>query len=311
LAAGEIILGKKLPSRVLHSVATASQEIGIGATVVDTLLTEAGAFEENDERSPKRKTFEAVPFNKLLQDIPTLVGHIEMQKAIGATRSELQTLAEDEVLLPRTRISTVKSPWSIADGLAFIKRMREISKETIPSEDREWITLQAARTRSRLSLFVILTAVEAEELTLGQRLDVGGYHSFVVKKDEIDHFVERHAGPQRTSDLVPAAAFGRTIGLRGQGTFLAFVSDGHTPVQLEMHPMINQAHYYMSDENIAEFRQKFLTPRMMADETGKHRNTVIAALVAYGAVRFMPNNKDYGPIYLRASTVRALASLRG
>jgi hypothetical protein len=66
----------------------------------------------------------------------------------------------------------------------------------------------------------------------------------------------------------------------------------------------------MSDENISEFHQKFLTPRMMANETGKHRNTVIAALDAYRAIRFMPNNKDYGPIYLRTSAARALASLR-
>ncbi|WP_417812330.1 hypothetical protein, partial [Thalassospira alkalitolerans] len=60
-----------------------------------------------------------------------------------------------------------------------------------------------------------------------------------------------------------------------------------------------QVFYYLSPEDIAAFRNSFVTPSMMTTETGAHRNTVVAALTSLRVERFMPGGKDYGPIYLR------------
>ncbi|MBM1816129.1 hypothetical protein JQW44_15330 [Sulfitobacter pseudonitzschiae] len=311
LAAGEKIFGQSLTSRRVHSVATASEETGVGQALLDELLTEAGALEPGDPRGARQKTFELAPFAQLIADIPTWVGPIEMQKAIGATRAELRALVDDNVLAPRSNLPKVKSPWSAVDGTAFLERMLSMSQRRVSLSEKGWITLQAARNHSKRSLSEILKAVEIKKLTMGQLEGDGGYHSLVVMKAELaalnrcDEQVESKA-----RDLVPAAAFGREIGLRGKDSFLSFVSDGHSPSQKAPHPVTGQVFYYLSLEDIAAFRSSFVTPSMMTTETGAHRNTVVAALTSHRIERFTPGGKDYGPIYLREAAQPALTALR-
>lgn len=98
------------------------------------------------------------------------------------------------------------------------------------------MTLQAARTYSGLPLSKILSSVETGKLTIGQIEGSEGYHGFVVIKQELEPLRRHEALYRKLSDLVPAAAFGREIGLRGKDSFLRFVSDGHTPAQTAPHP---------------------------------------------------------------------------
>ncbi|MDO6723398.1 TniQ family protein [Celeribacter halophilus] len=308
LAAGEKILGQSLASRRIHSVASASKEIGVGQALLDAFLTEAGALEPEDPRGPRQKTFELSPFAQLIADIPTWVGPIEMQKTIGATRAELRALMDDEVLVPRTNLPKIKSPWSAADGTAFLERMLSMSQRCVSPSEKGWIGLQAARNHFRLALSEILNAIENKKLTMGQMDGGDGYHSLVVMKTELTALRDAHV-QSATRDLVPAAAFGREIGLRGKDTFLSFISDRHSPSQQARHPVTGQLFYYLSLEDIAAFRSRFVTPSMMTIETGAHRNTVIAALTSHRVQRFMPGGKEYGPIYLRKDARPALISL--
>jgi len=310
LAAGEKIFGQSLTSRRVHSVATAAEETGVGQALLDDLLTEAGALEPEDPRGPRQKTFELAPFAQLIADIPTWVGPFEMQKAIGATRAELRALVNDNVLARRSNLPKVKSPWSAVDGTAFLERMLSMSQRRVSPSEKGWITLQAARNHSRRSLSEILNAVEIKKLTMGQLEGDDGYHSLVVMKAELAALYRDEQVQSKARDLVPAAAFGREIGLRGKDTFLSFVSDGHSPSQKAPHPVTGQVFYYLSPEDIAAFRNSFVTPSMMTTETGAHRNTVVAALTSHRVERFMPGGKDYGPIYLREGAQPALVSLR-
>jgi hypothetical protein len=43
-----------------------------------------------------------------------------MRQAMGATKHELEALEADGVLVPRTRVAKVKSPWRLSDGTAFV-----------------------------------------------------------------------------------------------------------------------------------------------------------------------------------------------
>jgi hypothetical protein len=148
---GETVLGVELSARRLHSIRSASLETGIGPTVLSDFLTEAGAFAPNDDRPNSRKTFDAVLYAGLLAEIPKLIGPIEMRRVIGATRTELISLEEDEVLPPFTKISTIKSPWRIADGQAFIAELSNIAHDIAPDETG-WETLQQARKRSAIKV---------------------------------------------------------------------------------------------------------------------------------------------------------------
>lgn len=134
LGPGDMVLGEAVQERRLHSLLTAEKEIGIGATVLEHFLSEAGAIRSDDPRPFGRRLFEARTYAELLAEIPTLVGPIAMRTAMGATRGELSALSEAGVLTPRTRVETVKKPWRISDGLALVA---ELSAHSIPVADED------------------------------------------------------------------------------------------------------------------------------------------------------------------------------
>jgi hypothetical protein len=200
-----------------------------------------------------------------------------MQRAIGATGTELQTLERDGVLVPRSKLSSVRSPWSIRDGQKLLNQLSSIAM-AIPAESEGWMTLQGARLRSGYQLTRLLEAVWAGTLRLGKRQQEHGYHSFVVSVFDLDNLVSVDAHKDPEHGLIPAGTFGRSIGLRGKGTFLAFVKDGHTPSQLVGHPKTGQVRYYLAPADIAAFHARFLTLATLVSETGQHSNSARAAL---------------------------------
>jgi hypothetical protein len=217
---GETVLGVELLARRLHSIRSASFETGIGPTVLSDFLTEAGAFAPNDDRPNSRKTFDAALYAGLL---------IEMRRIIGATRTELISLEEDEVLPPFTKISTIKSPWRIADGQAFIAELSNIAHDIDPDETG-WETLQQARKRSAIKVGTLVKAIRDGQLKLGKLEGTFGYHAFLVYRSEVDAqivFQKERRGYNQPSleGVMSVAEFGRSIGLRNKGQFLAFCTD--------------------------------------------------------------------------------------
>lgn len=279
------ILGQAISRRRLHSLSSAAKEAGVTQKLLNALLIEAGAFEPHDQRSPRQKIFAAERYSELLEEIPYLVGKQAMQHAIGASATELQTLEADGVLVPRSKLSSVRSPWSTRDGQKLLDHLSSLATE-IPAESEGWTTLQSARLRSGYSLDRLLSEVTAGTLRLGKRKDMTGYHSFVVNVSDLKNFLPIPEQKDRDDGLIPAATFGRSIGLRGKGTFLAFVEDGHTPSQLAGHAKTGQIRHYISPADIAAFHARFLTPTTLVTETGQHRNTALATLKRHVDARF-------------------------
>ncbi|MCE6950130.1 hypothetical protein LAZ29_04250, partial [Cereibacter sphaeroides] len=96
-----------------------------------------------------------------------------------------------------------------------------------------------------------------------------------------------------------AAAFGRSVGMRKGGRFLALVAAGHTPATRVKHPKLGTEILVVSEADVAAFHRRFATTTTLAAEWGEHRNTVIARLEAAGVSRFSPDGADYGALYLR------------
>jgi hypothetical protein len=141
VAAGEDLLGVTQSVRTLHSISSAATETGIGAFLLNQFLVAAGAFDEDDVRPVARKTFDAAKYAGLLSEIPTLVGPIEMEQAIGATRSQFASLAADGVLVPRIDVPTIKSPWRVSDGLALVAELKKMAVPVDPT-DKKWESIQ-------------------------------------------------------------------------------------------------------------------------------------------------------------------------
>ncbi len=311
IRAGEVLLGEVVTERRMHSVVTAAKEIGVGAAVIEHFLIEAGAIPRQDDRPRSRRVFDAQAHAALLTELPTLVGSITMRKAMGATKRELLMLEQEGLLIPRTRVPKVKSPWRISDGAALVA---ELEGRAVPvaDDDCDWETLRLAATRVKLSLSTLIEAIREERLTVGQRVEVRGFHGIVVSKSEVDGL----APERRTTEsfvemelpgVASAAEFGRSVGLRDHGNFVALVEAGHTPATKYVNPRTRRSQYRLDADDISSFHRRFVTLSTLSEETGYHRNTVKSLLKASRVNRFNAGDREYGPVYLRSEAAKALA----
>ena len=297
VATGETVLGVAQPERQLHSILTASQETGIGEVLLEQFLVHAGAITADDNRATARKTFDAVIYADLLAEIPTLIGPIGMQQAMGATKAQLASLAKDGVLVPRISNSKIKSPWRASDGIALVA---ELQKMAIPIElsDKRWEGIYVAKNRSDLGVGEIIDELRAGKLQLARRTDLEGYAAFCVLTEEIDQMksqkLEALGGP-----VITAAAFGRQVGIRTKGWFEKLAAAGHTPATSMPHPKYGGEWIYASARDIEEFHKRFLTSKIMEAEFGQTRKALLVKLEIAQVKRFAPNGEDYGPLYLR------------
>jgi hypothetical protein len=304
IAAGEETLGEVVQSRRLHSLRTAARETGIGVKVLDQFLVEAGAIGPDDDRVPNRKLFDAQKHADLLAEIPSLVGPIAMRKAMGATRQELIALTDAGVLVPRTRIETVKKPWRVSDGLGLVAEL-STGAASVDGNDATWETLLQACKRRKTGIAHLIDAIRENRLSVGRRRDVQGFHGIVVLKSEVDLIIppEARVRAENDADLsytVPAAEFGRSVGLRDGRVFQSLIEAGHVPAQKVMNPRTGRPQYRMTADDIAAFHERFVTLTTLSTESGLHRNTLKSKFASHAVAPFSPGGQDFGPVYRRA-----------
>lgn len=310
MATGEIVLGEVLPERKYHSLTSAAREAGVGEKVLEHFLVEAGALSDGDPRPTKRRLIDARKYAGLLTEIPTLVGPIAMRNAIGATLPELKALEESGLLIPRTRVAKVKNPWRISDGLAFLAELQTGAQRVLATDD-DWETLLLARRRSYLALGTLVQGIRDGMLVHGQRQGIEGFHGIVVRKSDVNAMVAATGSKQRLitealPGVVSAAAFGRSVGLRDHGSFIALIEAGETPAVLAHHPVTKRPQFQMDQSDIAAFHKKFVTLSTLVQETGLHRNALGARLSRARVTRYSPGGQDFGAVYLRSEVEAAL-----
>ncbi|OSQ63862.1 hypothetical protein MCRY_03850 [Marivita cryptomonadis] len=304
IAPGEMVLGQVVSERRLYSVTTAATEIGIGTKVLEHFLVEVGAIAADDPRPQSRRLFDAKAYAGLMAEIPTLVGPIAMRTAMGATRMELAALAEEGLLIPRTRVEKVKNPWRVSDGITFVAELSAGARH-VTEDDKEWETLLLACRRAGVPLSELIRAIGDQRLTVGQRAGVTGFHGIVVPKSEVDVL----AAPARTvrdefleevPGSVTAAEFGRSVGLRDGGVFQAMIGAGHVSAYRIINPRTGRPQHRMTPQDMAAFHLRFMTLTTLSAETGQHRNTLKGLLAARRISPFAPDGQDFGAVYLRA-----------
>ncbi|WP_406735758.1 hypothetical protein [Thioclava sp. GXIMD4215] len=144
----------------------------------------------------------------------------------------------------------------------------------------------------------IVEAIREGRLQPKKRPEVFGYHGIVVELAALEGLQEQQ---------MAAAAFARLIGLRDYAAFTTQIEAGHIPATQVKSVKTARLQWMMSDAEIAAFRQRFVTPTMIAEEMGLHRNTIFAVFSAASVTPFRPDGLDAGPIYLRNESMPAIA----
>lgn len=314
IAPGDILMGEVVTERRLHSIVSAAREIGVGAQVLELHLIEMGAISKLDDRPRSRKMFDPRSHADLLAEIPSLVAALTLRRAMGASRREFESLIDEGVLVPRTRVAKLKHCWRLPDGTKLVEELQENVCEAAAGPN-DWETLLLARQRSGLSLAVLIEAIRQNRLKVAQRAGVIGFHGIVVLKSAVDGLAlaDRVFDVSKEAELpgvMSAAEFGRQVGLRDHGAFVALIEAGYTPAERHTHPKTGRSQYRLSAEDISAFHRRFVTLPTLSLETRIHRNTLKKMLSAASVARFSPGEVDFGPVYLRCEAANALAFSR-
>lgn len=96
------------------------------------------------------------------------------------------------------------------------------------------------------------------------------------------------------------------IGLRDHGSLIALIEAGETPALRARNPVTNRQQYQMDKSDIAAFHNRFVTLTTLVAETGLHRNALGAKLSHARVLRYSPNGRDFGAVYLRSDAEAAL-----
>lgn len=159
----------------------------------------------------------------------------------------------------------------------------------------------------------MIAAIREDRLPVGLCEGVSGFHGIAVPKRKVDELIPLRGQVKAVSEddqssLVCAAAFGRSIGLRDHGGFLAMVAAGQIPARQAMNAKTRRPQYWVSAEDIEAFHRRFVTLTTLSSETGLHRNTVRGVLATSRVTPFAPDRQELGLVYLRAEALRALRS---
>ena len=173
---------------------------------------------------------------------------------------------------------------------------------SVAAEDRSWETLLLARRRTLISLANMIAAIDDGNLDVGARQGVAGFHGIVVRLEQLAPLIASTERPDPTEggQLQSAAAFGRSVGLRDNGAFVALIEEGHVPAKARLHPGTKRMQYWMDEADISAFTARFATPSMLIAETGLHRNTIRKLLRSSRLAPFSPDGRDFGAIFLRS-----------
>lgn len=304
IAASETILGEVQPERRLHSLYTAARQLATTEALLESFLVEAGALTADDPRFADRRVFDAQAHADLLAEIPTLVSRATLQREIGATRAEVEALVAEGVLVPRLQNEIVRLRWSIAQAQSVLGNVLALAVPIAGAEPR-WESFLAAKKRTSHPLGALLDAARSGAITLG-RVEGSGFSGLRLRRDEVSGL---GSGPSHdpAAKLIPAVAFGISVGIKDKGRFKALAVGGHTPATRKRHERTGVENLYMSTDDIAAFHRRFVTVSTLAAESERTIPQVRAALKRAGVSAFAPGGQDFGRIFLRKDAERALS----
>ncbi|NSX53279.1 hypothetical protein [Parasulfitobacter algicola] len=222
-------------------------------------------------------------------------------------------MAEAKLLIPVTNISTVKSPWRIEDGINLVNDLNDLVAKTV-TDEKHWEVIQQAKSRTKLDVGFVIEAIRDGRLQLAKFEGVDGYRSFCVSKAEMNKLLAENPhkitiGPRLLPGVIcTAAAFGRSVGMRGDQAFIRLVRARLTPASHVVVTKSGVKRFYVTESDIAAFHEKFVTQASMAAEYDVDWRTLVSRLQAGGVEPFSSGSDGFGHLYLRVDVEELFGS---
>ncbi|AGT10407.1 hypothetical protein [Paracoccus aminophilus] len=114
------------------------------------------------------------------------------------------------------------------------------------------------------------------------------------------------------SETIPsgelASSYAIKVGIKTRQWFLRLFEAGHVSARWVPHPITGADILYLTDEDIAAFHRRFMTPVTMQAEIGVSWRACVARLNAAKISPFSPDVQDFSALYERQQVEAVLRS---
>lgn len=302
LGVGDELLGEPVTERKVHSVLTAAQTTGVDQRRLRKMLAAVDVVRDAESGlSDAWEVFDAELAKPILDELTTLVDAKAFAAVIGATRSQFDTLAKDDVIAAELSREDVKAIWNPSEGRKFLDSIR-MGAVQLRHAKRNWVHLSKSAQRLKIGPGPIVRAIQEGRIKkVGTHVSFVGYAAIYLDHDEVVSVLGTDA-----PDAASIEVFAKTVGINQPSRMRRLIVNGHTPATLIQNPKTRAEQNYLTADDADAFHSKFMTPRTMAKEYGRSWQSLGADMRSKGVNPFAPNGEVYGSLFLRSEVATAL-----
>jgi hypothetical protein len=300
LAAGQIVFGKPLEKRVLHSIRSLSVEAHLHPKRLRRVLISSGIISEHQRALPDQHVvFAAEAASSLVEKAKGALSLPEVAEHLNAPRVQAALLAKNGFIKPHVEAGAAGAldRFAMADLDDFLRRLLADSARVVnpkPSQASIPVAAKAA----------CCSAAEIIRLVLGKKLSwtgylsgTQGYLSLLVDINEIKLRV-RGAEPGGLS-LRKVASLLETH----DRAVRALINNGHLDSFMAINPVNRCPQTVVKPEEVARFQKTYISLYQLARDRGQHIKTTKTETMAAGIKPAFNALKIGATFYLRKNCV--------
>lgn len=294
LGPGDDLMGEPVLVRRVHSIRTASRELGMDPRRLRKLLVDARIVRPAENgKDDQWELFDVDEAQPHLDRINTLVSAKDFQETLSMSRSQFERLRSDGYFPPAVDGGDHKPLWDVRAARKFFEGLLT-GAEPIYVPMHAWGDIPKTAQRLKISPGTILTLLEQRRIQrVGKHMTRDGYASILITHDEVERLLERPDAPGISIEV-----FARQCGLKPSAA-TRLVRNGHVPSTEGRHPKTGALQRFLAPDDIASFHARFATLRGLAVELGTPWQALRLELEDAGVLPFSPDGNDYGAIYER------------
>lgn len=279
LGPGDVVFGRPVTARILHSVRTLSTETGLHPKRLRKLLRAAGVLgDDQDALVHGNAIFPAQAASEVVRTAAGALSLPEAGRHLNAPRVHIDLLTRKGFIKPHVaaREFSAADKYAVADLDDFLSRLFERAV-AVRKPKADQLSIPAAAKRACCSAADILHLVLGGKLKwIGKLTSQRGYLAVLVSSDEVRAKTRGHDAGGLTRR--PAAKRLRTT----EPVVEKLIEKRHLKTFVARDPVNRCPQVLISHQEIDRFCRDYVSLFVLAEERGKHFKRVLNELNAEG-----------------------------
>lgn len=297
---GDVILGKPVEKRVLHSIHTASLEFGAHPKRLRKILAAKGLLPANhDERSDHATTFNADAAQELLDKIQTSKTLRDVETYLNAGRVQARLLMEQGFIVPFATTEErgqggIDHAFAKRDLDDFLARLLNGAVDVAAPQPPAYSIQEAAKRANCGAGEIIRLILDKKLRWVGKLASAKGYAAVLVNLDEIKELVREPAADAATiHELV--GRFNTSVRV-----IKALIASGHFTTVTVRNPINRCPMRAIPNADVAAFMKEFVPLFELSEQLHVHPRVLKARFAEQGVQPALDPKKHYATFYRRA-----------